>query len=117
MRPAKYFRLNFVDQQAKAFIAIFGGPNEVRLAASPTNFLSVREDGVTLSPGMGNKLNIQSMPGMVYGGMLQDLPFPLTLLPSTMATPLPAQTFAPPMQDLLPTIRMISNIVTSFVGG
>lgn len=117
MRPAKYFRLNFVDQQAKAFIAIFGDPNEVRIAASASNFLSVKDDGITLSPGLGNKLNVQTMPGMVYGGMLQDLPFPLTLLPSTMTTPLPKQTIAVPMQDLLPTIRTIASIAASFVGG
>ena len=116
MRPAKYIRLNFVDRQAKAFIAVFGNPDEVRIAANPTTFLAVRADGVTLSPGLGNKISIQSMPGMLYGGVLQDLPFPLTLLPSTMATPLPQQTFAPPMQDLLPTIRTISMIATSFVG-
>ncbi len=114
-RPSKVIRLNHwaKNPDMLAQISIFGKPGEVRISAGASSFLSVSTGGITLSPGIGNVINIQGMPQNVrYGGMLMDLPFPMSLIPSTTVTPLPKQFLAPPLKEILPTIRLMSQLAT-----
>lgn len=112
-RPAKIVRLNFV-QKNSPFLAVMADPGEVRMAASEKSFISVKEDGITISPSVPGKLNLQGLPGVIkYGGMLQDIPFPLGLLPAPF---LPKQIFVPPLGELLPTIRDLSLLTSMFAG-
>jgi hypothetical protein len=117
-RPQKIYRLNYYGKQdgMLAQISILGDPGEVRIAATGKSFLSVTEDGLNFSPGMGNPINIQAMSSnMKYGGMLQALPFPMSLLPSTTYTPYPKQIIVPPMGDMIETLATVSEILTSMV--
>lgn len=97
------------------FISLTEGPNEVKIAVSKKNFISVREDGISLSAGNGN-LNIQAMPSkMSFAGMISPPPFPLNLIPSTLATPIPSMIITPPFSDILPTVREMSRVALSLV--
>lgn len=119
LRAQKTFKLNYWKQTDKPapFIQISDGPSEAKLAASKETFVSARETGVTLSPGKGNDINIQALSGNLhYAGMIQDLPFPLSLIPTTPFTPFPKQVFSPPLKELVPIIAQLSIIATSFVG-
>lgn len=118
-RPQKVYKLNYwkADPEYAANLTVYGSPAEVRMSASDTNFISVRSDGISLSPGRGNHINIQGMPqNMRYGGVVADLPFPLSVIPVTVATPFPNQIFAPPLMRVLPLIRQLAVISSSFVG-
>ncbi len=117
-RPAKTLRLNFVkvDDRGNAMLQILGSPAEVRMATSPKTFISVREDGITLAPGLGSSVSIQGLPhNMNYGGMLIDLPFPLSIMPTTPFTPFPKQVFMPPLAKIIPFLRDMSIIASSLV--
>ncbi len=117
-RPTKTLRLNFVKEDADlgAYIQVLGRPSEVKLSAGPKSFVSVRDDGITLSPGPGYNINIQGLSqNMRYGGLLMDLPFPLSILPTTPFTPFPKQVFMPPLARILPFIVDLSAIASSLV--
>lgn len=115
-RPSKFLRLNYASQDPQAFLAIMGDPNEVRISAGEDSFISVRDGVVTISPGVTGKLNIQALPGALkYGGMISELPFPLAMLPKTPFTPLPTHIISPPLKELLPTIREIGVMASTFV--
>lgn len=49
---------------------------------------------------------------MKYGGMIQDLPFPAVMLPSTITTPLPKQIFNPPLKDIIGLINQVSAVAS-----
>lgn len=118
IRPSKTFRLAYVktDPKLGAVIQILGNPAEVRIAASDKSFISVRDDGISVSPGLANNLNLQVLPhNMRYAGLLMDLPFPLSILPTTPFTPFPKQIFAPPLAKILPAVSDISLILSSLV--
>jgi hypothetical protein len=115
VRPSKSLRLNYwqLTPEFGACIGVLGGPNEVLLQASQKAFISVKEDVVSISGGFPSKINIQGMSDSFrYAGMLQDLPFPLTLIPSTLATPLPKQLFVPPFMGLLPQLSQLGAIAS-----
>lgn len=117
-RPQKIYRLNYfsMEPELSAQISILGDPAEVRIASGPKSFISVTENGVTISPGQGNPLNIQAMSSdMKYGGLLQALPFPLSLLPSTTYTPFPKQIIIPPMKNLIQTLTQMNELMTAFL--
>lgn len=118
-RPSKVIRLNYrmnAPSVKMASVTIFGSPAEVRMASSKDNFISVKDaTGVSLSPGLGKQVNIQALPhNMRYGGMLMDLPFPLSIIPVTPFTPFPNQLFVPPMLGLIPTLIQISAMLALF---
>ena len=121
-RPMKVWKLNYwkADPEFAAALTVLGDPAEVRLAAADDAFISLRSGsfgGMTFSPGFGKRINIQALSGqMRYGGMIQDLPFPLSIIPVTPFTPFPNQNFRPPLENVLPAIRQFAIIASSAVG-
>lgn len=113
MRPSKLIKLFYNKElsQYKAGIALHGDPDEIKIFASKDAFISVKPDGMSLSPGLGNSVSLQAMPqNMKYGGMVSDLPFPMSLMPSTMTTPMPKQIFSIPLADILGMLQTVSSI-------
>lgn len=117
-RPAKTLRLVYQkdDPNLNSYLMLLGNPSEVRIGVSDKTFLSVREDGISISPGMAQNLNFQAMShNMRYGGMLMDLPFPMSLIPSTPITPMPQQIMAPPLAKIVGFISDLSAISSMLV--
>jgi hypothetical protein len=120
MRPAKIFRLNLWDlgEDVSAAITLLGAPGEIRIQANQESFMNVRPDGLSLSPGRGNKISIQGLPAtMRYAGMIQAVPFPLSLIPSTAITPIPQHVIVPPFKRLVPLLTKFANIASKMAGG
>lgn len=114
VRPAKYYRLNFANTKPGAFMALYGDPNEVRIGANEKSFISVKEGGITLSPGLPGKIMLQGMPGCIkYAGLISDIPFPMSLIPSPFT---PKQIFTPPIKEMMDLVRTVSTLTGSFVG-
>jgi hypothetical protein len=119
IRPQKIIKLNYWQSRPEfsAHFTLYGSPAEARMAANDKTFISTRQDGISLSPGPGNNVNIQALPqNLKYAGMISDLPFPLSLIPVTIATPFPNQIISPPLVKQLPLIKEIAVIASSFVG-
>jgi hypothetical protein len=118
-RPLKLIRINGWKKHPdySAGLAIYAMPSEARLFASPNSFISVNSKSITLSPGTGGIINLQTLPQNIrYGGMLMDLPFPMSIMPATPVTPFPKQIFVPPFLELLPQIRELAQLSSFFVG-
>jgi hypothetical protein len=119
-KPVKVIRLNYINKKSpdSPTISLVGGDKpEIRLAPTPKSFLSVTGDGIALSPGLGNSFTLQAMSGnMTYAGMLQDLPFPMALLPTTPATPFPKQRIKLPFLGLFPQMLQAIALISSFTG-
>lgn len=121
-RAQKTFRINFwkLDPEFAANVTLFAEPAEVKISASDSTFISVRggdNKGITIAPGTGASVNLQIMPqNLKYAGMITDLAFPMSLLPSTMATPFPKQIISPPLIKQMPVIKQIAQAAASFVG-
>lgn len=118
-RAQKIWKLNYwkADPEYAAQITLFADPAEVRIASAEDKFLSVRDDGITLGPGIGNSVNIQGMSqNLKYAGMLTDLPFPLAMMPTTPASPFPKQIMVPPLLRQLPTIRDLVVAASTLAG-
>ena len=118
-RPQKIWKLNHWtnDPKLATSISVIGNPAEIRLSTSDKVFLSVREKGITLSPGLSSSINIQAMEhSLKFGGMLSPLLFPLNLIPVTPFTPLPAQIFSPPLAAMMKTIKDLSLVASTFLG-
>lgn len=119
-RPAKVIRLNYSKNrptETMASLSVFGDPAEVRAAVNQRQFMSVNETGISLSPGVGSHINIQALPqNMVYGGMLRDLPFPMSIIPVTPFTPFPNQIIVPPLLGLMPTLVQVASLASLFPG-
>lgn len=118
-RKKKVFKLNYHVGQGNgsANIAIMDNPNEVRISANPKTFISVTEDGLSLSGGTPSTINIQGMSSsMKYGGMIQDLPFPMSIMPVTTFNPFPKQIFAPPLKEMIPTLTQAAALASSLIG-
>jgi len=118
-RPVKTLRLSFVKADKStgtAQVQVFGTPTEVRLSTSPKVFISVREDGISMSPGLGGSVSIQGLPqNLQYGGMLADLAFPQSIIPNTTFTAFPKQVFNPPLAKLMPFLADVSSILSTLV--
>ena len=117
-RPQKILRLNYWkgNPEVAASIAIYGDPSEIRISSSNKTFINVGKKGVSLSPGLGNSVNVQGMPSSItYGGMLKELPFPISMTPSTFITPVPSYIMKPPMLDLMPTILQLTKLSSMLV--
>jgi hypothetical protein len=119
-KPVRVIRLNYLNKKApdSPTISLIGGEKpEIRLAPNEKSFMSITPDGIAMSPGMGNSFTLQAMSGnMTYAGMLQDLPFPLALLPTTPATPFPKQYIKLPFLGLFPQILQGLALMSSFTG-
>lgn len=117
-RRKKTIRLEYwgEDNSDTPHVTFLDDPREVRISAGPKSFISVHEDMISISGGQPSKINIQGLSNsMNYAGMIQDRPFPLTLIPSTIATPFPQQVVVPPFKELLPLLKDFSTIASSFV--
>ncbi len=117
MRPGKTLKLKHWESGKKsaAHVTVLAEPDEVRISAGKS-FITVKEDYASISGGTPSVINIQGLSSsMRYAGMLQDSPFPLSLLPSTMMTPFPKQIIAPPFLRLLPEIAKLAGLVGNFV--
>ena len=118
-QPRKVYKLNYwkSDLDLAASLVIEGSPSSIKIKSSNDHFVAVSDNGITLSPGIGKSINVQGMSSTFkYGGLLQNLPFPSSIIPITTFTPLPTQTFVLPLAQLLPTIRDMNLIASSFVG-
>ena len=121
-RPQKTWRMSYWGEQGdrsapEPFISLLDDPGELRLGVGGKSFVSVKEDGITFSGGFPSKVNIQGMSSSFkYAGMIQDLPWPLTMIPSTTFTPFPKQIIVPPLLEQMPTIKQAAIIATSMAG-
>lgn len=120
-RPQKTWRMSYWgiaegDADAEPQISLLGDPGEIRLGVGGKSFLSMKEDGITISGGMPSKINVQGFSSSFkYAGMIQDIPWPLTMIPSTAFTPIPMQIIVPPLLELLPIIKQAAIIASSMV--
>lgn len=119
IRPQRNIRLAYwsgEESDNEGFLSVLGGPDEVRMGVGKRSFISVEKDKITLSGGTPSVFNIQGMSSsMKYGGMVQDMPWPINMVPSTTFTPIPKQIIAPPLLEQVPTIVAVANIATSFL--
>jgi hypothetical protein len=116
----KTWRMSYWDtdsssSSAEAFVNLLDEPGEVRIGVGGKSFISVKEDGISISGGTPSSLNVQSL-GFKFAGMVSDLPFPMSMIPSTTYTPFPKQTIVPPFLEQLPTIQQVAVIATSMAG-
>jgi len=119
VKPQKTWKLNHWSDDAALtpFFQLSGRPAEAKMAANQKTFFSARENGLTLSPGPGNNINLQILShNFKYAGLIQDLPFPMSLIPVTLATPFPKQVISPPLKEIVPLIAQLSVMASSFVG-
>lgn len=117
-RPRKIIRLSYWKEQSadEPLIMLLGNPGELRFSAGKKSFVSLKEGNVSISGGMPSTINIQGLStSMKYAGMIQDLPFPLSIMPTTPYNPFPKQIINPPMKDLLPMIKDLSSLAQSLV--
>ncbi len=118
-RAKKVIRLHYwgKQQEDEPFLALLDNPGELRLGVGAKSFISVKKDQISMSGGTPSTIAIQGLSSsMKYAGMIQDLPFPLSILPTTPATPFPKQLIVPPMADLLSTISQAAVIASSLAG-
>lgn len=118
-RAKKVIRLHYwgPTRDDEPYLTLLDTPGELRMGVGPKAFISVKKDQISLSGGTPSVISIQGMSSsMKYAGMLQDLPFPLTMIPSTTFTPLPKQIMVPPLLDMLETVRQVATIASSLVG-
>lgn len=120
IKKTKVIRLNYKKkyQDQSPFIALLGGKEpELRLGANAKTFMSIKEQGISLSPGLGNSITIQGMShNMTYGGMLFDLPFPLSLMPVTTFNPFPKQFMTVPFLGLFGNMIQLGMLGSSMLG-
>ncbi len=118
-QPKKVIRLHYHGTLGtdEPTITLLENPGELRLGVGGKTFLSIKEDQITLSGGTPSTFNIQGMSGsMKYAGMLQDLPFPLSIMPTTPFTPFPKQIIVPPLLDMLPILLQSASMASSILG-
>lgn len=118
-RKQKTIRLDYLRNRSNnsmAAFTLFSGPAEARISVNEKQFVAITEStGVSLSPGTGKHINIQALPqNMRYGGLLQDLPFPLSIIPVTPVTPMPNQVIVPPLLGLVPTLASLAALLALF---
>lgn len=118
-RAKKVIRLRYWGPAAKddAHITFLEDPGELRLGVGGKSFFSVKEDQITLSGGTPSVFNIQGMSSsMKYAGMIQDLPFPLSIMPTTPYNPFPKQIMIPPMVNLIETMGQCADLCSTLLG-
>jgi hypothetical protein len=116
-RPIKTLRLTYRSDFGP-YLWLAGNPSEVRIGSNPKTFISVRDEGITLSPGIGQNVNIQGMSqNLKFGGMVTNLDFPLSIIPITAFNPMPVQRFSPPMAGIMSILSLVSTLSTGLAGG
>lgn len=119
VRPQKSWRMSCwvgTDNPDDPAVNLFRNPSEARMSVGTGSFVSVQDGRVSISGGVPSKVSIQSFSSNVtYAGLLGAPRWPLTMIPSTVFTPIPQQTFKPPLAEEIPLIAQIANIVTSLV--
>ncbi len=118
-RPQKTWRMSYWvgrEDKVEGAISILSNPAELRMGVGQKSFISVHEDKISMSGGTPSVISIQGMSSsMKYAGMIQDLPWPLTMIPSTTYTPFPKQLIIPPFLDQLPTIIQTATLLTGLI--
>jgi len=118
-RPQKTWRMEYwsdPDRQLQAQISILGDPDELRLGVGPKSFISLTESSMSMSGGTPSKFSVQGFAGNItYAGMLKSPGWPLSMIPSTVATPIPQQTFKPPFVEELPFWTEVAGLLTNLV--
>lgn len=118
-RAKKVIRLNYWGKasDSEPFLSLLDNPGEARLGVGQKSFISVKQDQISLSGGTPSVITIQGLSSsMKYAGMIQDLPFPLSIMPTTPVTPFPKQLIVPPLVDLLSTMSQAAAIASSIAG-
>jgi hypothetical protein len=118
-RAKKVFRLNYwgKSNDDEPFLSLLSNPGEARLGVGNKSFISVKKDQISMSGGTPSTISIQGLSSsMKYAGMIQDLPFPLSILPTTPYNPFPKQILNPPMADLMDMILQVASLATSVLG-
>lgn len=118
-RAKKVIRLHYwgKSQDDEPFVSLLDNPGELRMGVGGKSFISIKKDQISMSGGTPSTISIQGLSSsMKYAGMIQDLPFPLSIMPTTMATPFPKQMIVPPLADLLSTISQAAVIASSLAG-
>jgi hypothetical protein len=108
-RPAKIFKL-FYHPDVKANISIF--QDEIRIGGSDKTFVAVSEAGITLQGGLPSKVSLGSM-SPIYGGMVQNTIFPLSLIGGPTGPP--SQLPKIPLEPILGLLEMIGTLVKGMV--
>jgi hypothetical protein len=119
IRPVKTLRITHRanDPNFSAYLQVLGEPGEVRMGVGDKTFISVRDGGISLSPGIGNNISIQGMPQNIkFGGMLANIDFPLSVIPITPFNPLPIQRISPPMNGLMSMLSLVSTLSSLLPG-
>jgi hypothetical protein len=119
-RRTKTFKLNYWadDDNVSPHITLLEGPDEVRIGVSDKSFVSVKDRVVTIAAGPGGKVNVQGFPDSFrYGAMLKTQSFPMSLIPSTVVTPIAHHTLAVPFAGILKELKQAAMIASVFVGG
>lgn len=86
--------------------------DEWRAGAGNFAYLSITPDGLTLSGGAPSRIIFNTL-SPIYGSIVRDTPFPLTLLPSALAPP--KQIPAIPLASLLPEIQSLAQAAQVFL--
>ena len=118
-RAKKVIRLHYWGKSTtdEPFLSLLDNPGEARLGVGNKSFISIKKDQISISGGTPSIINIQGLSSsMKYAGMIQDLPFPLSIIPTTIATPFPKQIIVPPLADLLSTVSQAAVIASSIAG-
>ena len=116
-RKAKYFRIDYKNAEVGPAVSLFKDPDEARIGATDKAFISIKADGITIAPGSPGSINFQTLPGgNKYAGVIQDLPFPLAMLPKTLVTPLPTHIFTLPLEEFMPAIKSLVALQNLFLG-
>lgn len=118
VRPKKTVRLDYwgEDTDDMPHLTLLADPGEARLAAGNDAFISVTKDRISLGAGKPSTVNIQGLSGsMKYAGLMQGIDFPLTLIPSTLATPIPQQRIDPPLKELIPLLNDLRSVLSGFL--
>ena len=98
-------------------MSFMANPGELRLGVGDKSFMSFKDNQISLSGGTPSVFSIQGMSSsMKYAGMIQDLPFPLSIMPTTPYNPFPKQIMIPPMLELIETIGQVASMASSLLG-
>lgn len=118
-RAKKVLRLHYWGSSVKdePTITWLDNPGELRIGVGGKSFFSLKEDQITISGGTPSVINIQGLSNsMKYAGMIQDLPFPLSMMPTTPFTPFPKQIIVPPLLDMMDIMSQAAALASSLIG-
>jgi hypothetical protein len=118
-RAKKIIRLNYWGKATddEPFLSLLNNPGEARLGVGNKSFISIKKDQISMSGGTPSTISIQGLSSsMKYAGMIQDLPFPLSIMPTTPYNPFPKQLIIPPLADLLEVAGQAAALASSLAG-